>query len=465
MDVVTRFAPSPTGFLHIGGVRTALFNWLFAKKHNGKFRLRIEDTDLKRSTQEAKLKIIEGLKWLNLNWDEEIIYQSEKLSRHAEIGLKLLESGHAYKCYCTNDELKSMREEAIRKKLPPRYNGLWRDRDPSKAPKDVKPVIRIKNPQSGTAVLNDKIQGKIEINNSELDDFIIIRSDGTPTYLLSVTVDDHDMNISHVIRGVDHLTNTLRQQHIYNALDWKAPIYAHIPLIHGTDGAKLSKRHGALGIESYKERGFLIEAMLNYLMRLGWSHGDEEIISIEKAINWFELEAIGKSPAKFDLDKLNSLNSHYINLLSDTQIIDLISTNFKENGNLLTENKLSILRRGIKGLKERARTTIELINMSSFYIDDEPIQMDEKSKTVLTQENCKLVLDYSNCIKNIDLWNIENIEKNIKTFCSINKINLGKLAQRLRATLTGKSVSPGLYEVIMALGKEKVLERINILDK
>ena len=465
MDVVTRFAPSPTGFLHIGGGRTALFNWLFAKKHNGKFRLRIEDTDFKRSTQEAKLKIIEGLKWLNLTWDEEIIYQSDKLSRHAEIGLKLLESGNAYKCYCTNDELKSMREEAIRKKLPPQYNGLWRDRDPSKAPKDIKPVIRIKNPQSGTAVLNDKIQGKIEINNSELDDFIIIRSDGTPTYMLSVTVDDYDMNISHVIRGVDHLTNTLRQQHIYNALDWKAPIHAHIPLIHGTDGAKLSKRHGALGIESYKERGFLIEAMLNYLMRLGWSHGDEEIISIEKAINWFELEAIGKSPAKFDLDKLNSLNSHYINLLSDTQIIDLISTNFKKNGNLLTENKLSILRRGIKGLKERARTTIELINMSSFYIDDEPIQMDEKSKTVLTQENCKLVLDYSNCIKNIDLWNIENIEKNIKTFCSNNKINLGKLAQPLRATLTGKSVSPGLYEVIMALGKEKVLERINILDK
>ena len=313
MKVVTRFAPSPTGFLHIGGVRTALFNWLFAKNNNGLFKLRIEDTDIKRSTDEAKEAIIDGLKWLDLNWDDDIVYQSERIVRHKEIGKELLKLGHAYKCYCSPEELADMRALAKKEKRAPKYNGKWRDMAPSEAPKDVKPVIRIKCPQTGVTEINDVVQGKIVINNSELDDFIILRSDETPTYMLSVVVDDYDMEVTHVIRGDDHLTNTLRQKQIYTSLNWNLPIFAHIPLIHGMDGAKLSKRHGALGVEAYSDMGYLPEAMLNYLLRLGWSHGDKEIISREEAIKLFNLEAIGRSSAKFDLDRVSSLNAVYIN--------------------------------------------------------------------------------------------------------------------------------------------------------
>ena len=462
MEIVTRFAPSPTGHLHIGGVRTALFNWLYAKSNNGKFKLRIEDTDLKRSTEDAKKTIINGLKWLNLNWDDEIVYQSKRLSRHTEIGIKLLESGHAYKCYSTPEELKAMREEAIKNKLPPKYNGYWRERDLKLAPSGVKPVIRIKSPIKGKTILKDLIQGTIEVSNSELDDFIIIRSDGTPTYMLSVVVDDYDMKISHIIRGHDHLTNTLRQQHIYNALGWNIPIHAHIPLIHGSDGSKLSKRHGALGIEAYNEQGFLVNTMLNYLLRLGWSHGDEEIISIENAIKWFNVESIGKSPAKFDIERLNSLNSHYINVMGDSEVIKIITDSYAKKGEIIQKDKLHILKNGIKGLKSRARTTVELTNMSSFYIEETPISLDEKSKKILTDQNCILIKEYVIYLELIKNWNEKSIEENIKSFCNDKKINLGKLAQPLRAALTGKSVSPGLYEVILALGKTETINRINV---
>ena len=462
MEIVTRFAPSPTGHLHIGGVRTALFNWLYAKSNNGKFKLRIEDTDLKRSTEDAKKTIINGLKWLNLNWDDEIVYQSKRISRHTEIGIKLLESGHAYKCYSTPEELKAMREEAIKNKLPPKYNGCWRERDLQLAPSGVKPVIRIKSPIKGKTILKDLIQGTIEVSNSELDDFIIIRSDGTPTYMLSVVVDDYDMKISHIIRGHDHLTNTLRQQHIYNSLGWNIPIHAHIPLIHGSDGSKLSKRHGALGIEAYNEQGFLVNTMLNYLLRLGWSHGDEEIISIENAIKWFNIESIGKSPAKFDIERLNSLNSHYINVMEDSEVIKIITDSYAKKGEIIQKDKLHILKNGIKGLKSRARTTVELTNMSSFYIEETPISLDEKSKKILTDQNCILIKEYATYLELIKNWNEKSIEENIKSFCNDKKINLGKLAQPLRAALTGKSVSPGLYEVILALGKAETINRINV---
>ena len=462
MEIVTRFAPSPTGHLHIGGVRTALFNWLYAKSNNGKFKLRIEDTDLKRSTEDAKKTIINGLKWLNLNWDDEIVYQSKRLSRHTEIGIKLLESGHAYKCYSTPEELKAMREEAIKNKLPPKYNGYWRERDLKLAPSGVKPVIRIKSPIKGKTILKDLIQGTIEVSNSELDDFIIIRSDGTPTYMLSVVVDDYDMKISHIIRGHDHLTNTLRQQHIYNALGWNIPIHAHIPLIHGSDGSKLSKRHGALGIEAYNEQGFLVNTMFNYLLRLGWSHGDEEIISFENAIKWFNIESIGKSPAKFDIERLNSLNSHYINVMGDSEVIKIITDSYAKKGEIIQKDKLHILKNGIKGLKSRARTTVELTNMSSFYIEETPISLDEKSKKILTDQNCILIKEYVTYLELIKIWNEKSIEENIKSFCNDKKINLGKLAQPLRAALTGKSVSPGLYEVILALGKAETINRISV---
>ena len=394
MKIITRFAPSPTGFLHIGGVRTALFNWLFAKRHDGLFKLRIEDTDLKRSTDEAKEAIINGLKWMNLNWDGEIIYQSNKLERHKEIVNQLLQNGHAYKCYCTPEELEEMRNLAKSEKRAPRYNGKWRNLDQDLAPKDISPVIRIKCPQTGSTILNDLVQGEININNSELDDFIIMRSDGTPTYMLSVVVDDYDMEVSHVIRGVDHLTNTIRQQQIYNAMSWNIPIYAHIPLIHGMDGSKLSKRHGALGINTYKEMGYLTEAMLNYLLRLGWSHGDKEIFSRNEAKKLFNIDTIGKSSAKFDIDKLNSLNSIYINNIKNNDLSKYIDKMYKDESLTLTDKQLQIITNGLDGIKTRARTLNELKEMTSFYIAKIPIPLDKKSKKVLNTDNIELLLNY-----------------------------------------------------------------------
>ena len=464
MKIITRFAPSPTGFLHIGGVRTALFNWLFAKNHDGLFKLRIEDTDLKRSTDEAKEAIINGLKWMNLNWDGEIIYQSNKLERHKEIVNQLLQNGHAYKCYCTPEELEEMRNLAKSEKRAPRYNGKWRNLDQDLAPKDISPVIRIKCPQTGSTILNDLVQGEININNSELDDFIIMRSDGTPTYMLSVVVDDYDMEVSHVIRGVDHLTNTIRQQQIYNAMSWNIPIYAHIPLIHGMDGSKLSKRHGALGINTYKEMGYLTEAMLNYLLRLGWSYGDKEIFSRNEAKKLFNIDSIGKSSAKFDVDKLNSLNSIYINNIKNNVLSKYINNMYKDESVTLTNKQLQIITNGLDGIKTRARTLNELKEMTSFYIAETPIPLDKKSKKVLDTDNIELLLKYVPFLEKLEVWTKEKIEENIKKYCNSQNINLGMLAQPLRAAITGKSVSPGLYEVIEVLGKKETINRIKNIN-
>ena len=460
MKVVTRFAPSPTGFLHIGGVRTALFNWLFAKHHDGLFKLRIEDTDVKRSTDDAKKAIIDGLKWIDLNWDDEVVYQSKKIQRHVEIGKKLLDMGHAYKCYCSPEELTEMRELAKKEKRAPKYNGKWRNRDASEAPKDINPVIRIKCPQSGTTTINDIVQGKITINNSELDDFIILRSDNTPTYMLSVVVDDYDMDITHVIRGDDHLTNTMRQKQIYTSLGWDLPIYAHIPLIHGMDGGKLSKRHGALGVDAYSAMGYLPESMLNYLLRLGWSHGDKEIISREEAIKLFNLEAIGRSSAKFDLDRLSSLNAIYINQTSNNELALIVKDIFQKKDVVIDDKKLLLLKNGMNGLKTRARTLNELAEMCSFYIEEAPISLDEKSKKVLNSDTIKLLKNYHEHLSKLEIWKQNNIEENIKLFCEANNLNLGKLAQPLRAATTGKSVSPGLYELMEVLGKMETLSRL-----
>ncbi len=460
MKVVTRFAPSPTGFLHIGGVRTALFNWLFAKHHDGLFKLRIEDTDVKRSTNAAKEAIIDGLKWIDLNWDDEVVYQSKKIQRHVEIGKKLLDMGHAYKCYCSPEELTEMRELAKKEKRAPKYNGKWRNRDASEAPKDINPVIRIKCPQSGTTEINDIVQGKITINNSELDDFIILRSDNTPTYMLSVVVDDYDMDITHVIRGDDHLTNTMRQKQIYTSLSWDLPIYAHIPLIHGMDGGKLSKRHGALGVDAYSAMGYLPESMLNYLLRLGWSHGDKEIISREEAIKLFNLEAIGRSSAKFDLDRLSSLNAIYINQTSNNELALIVKDIFQKKDVVVDDKKLLLLKNGMNGLKTRARTLNELAEMCSFYIEEAPISLDEKSKKVLNSDTIKLLKNYHEHLSKLEIWKQNNIEENIKLFCEANNLNLGKVAQPLRAATTGKSVSPGLYELMEVLGKMETLSRL-----
>ena len=460
MKVVTRFAPSPTGFLHIGGVRTALFNWLFAKHHDGLFKLRIEDTDVKRSTDDAKKAIIDGLKWIDLNWDDEVVYQSKKIQRHVEIGKKLLDMGHAYKCYCSPEELTEMRELAKKEKRAPKYNGKWRNRDVSEAPKDINPVIRIKCPQSGTTTINDIVQGKITINNSELDDFIILRSDNTPTYMLSVVVDDYDMDITHVIRGDDHLTNTMRQKQIYTSLGWDLPIYAHIPLIHGMDGGKLSKRHGALGVDAYSAMGYLPESMLNYLLRLGWSHGDKEIISREEAIKLFNLESIGRSSAKFDIDRLSSLNAIYINQKSNNELALIVKDIFQKKDVVVNDKKLLLLKNGMNGLKTRARTLNELAEMCSFYIEEAPISLDEKSKKVLNSDTIKLLKNYHEHLSKLEIWKQNNIEENIKLFCEANNLNLGKVAQPLRAATTGKSVSPGLYELMEVLGKMETLSRL-----
>jgi len=460
MKVVTRFAPSPTGFLHIGGVRTALFNWLFAKNNNGLFKLRIEDTDIKRSTDEAKEAIIDGLKWLDLNWDDDIVYQSERIARHKEIGKELLKLGHAYKCYCSPEELADMRALAKKEKRAPKYNGKWRDIDPSEAPKDVKPVIRIKCPQTGATEINDVVQGKIVINNSELDDFIILRSDETPTYMLSVVVDDYDMEVTHVIRGDDHLTNTLRQKQIYTSLNWNLPIFAHIPLIHGMDGGKLSKRHGALGVEAYSDMGYLPEAMLNYLLRLGWSHGDKEIISRQEAIKLFNLEAIGRSSAKFDLDRVSSLNAVYINKKSNSELALIVKKIYAKKEIVVEDNQLLLIENGMNGLKTRSRTLNELAEMCSFYLEVAPISLDDKSKKVLNSDTIGLLKDYHDHLNKLVNWEQSNIEEDIKLYCEKNKLNLGKLAQPLRAATTGKSVSPGLYELMEVLGKTETLKRI-----
>ena len=374
MKIVTRFAPSPTGNLHIGSARTALFNWLFAKNTKGKFLLRIEDTDKIRSTKESINKILDGLKWLDINWDDKIVYQSLNQQRHTKVAEDLLEKGLAYKCFCSEDDLKKMREEAKILKKPFRYNRTWRDKDAKDAPKDINPVIRIKAPIEGESIIDDIIQGSITVSNEEMDDFIIMRSDGTPTYMLSVVVDDHDMNVTHIVRGHDHLTNTFRQNIIYKSMGWDAPKTAHIPLIHGSDGSKMSKRHGAIDVEEYKNNGILPDALINYMLRLGWSHGDDEIISLKNAIKWFKLEKIGKSPAKFDNDKLISVNSHYIVELKNDEIIKFLK-NYYEKKYKIKLDKISIerLNLGLKDIKSRSRDLNQLAEMSLFYCNKFPL--------------------------------------------------------------------------------------------
>src|SRR5215470_13221062 len=357
MSVVVRFAPSPTGFLHIGGARTALFNWLYAKHKRGKFLLRIEDTDRARSTQAAVDAIIDGMKWLGFDWDGDVVMQSARIARHAEVARALLAQGRAYHCYCTPEELEAMRERARKEGRPVRYDGTWRDRVPDGPLPNVPPVIRLKAEQEGETVIEDRVQGRVVVSNQQLDDLIILRGDGTPTYNFSVVVDDHDMGITHVIRGADHLTNAFRQTQIYRALGWPEPVFAHVPLIHGPDGAKLSKRHGALGVEAYREMGYLPEALRNYLLRLGWGHGDAEIISTEQAIEWFDLSEVGRSPSRFDFAKLDNLNAHYLREADDTRLVELVAPRLvKRLGHPADATTLPRLYMGMAGLKARAKT-------------------------------------------------------------------------------------------------------------
>ena len=473
MTIITRIAPSPTGFLHIGTARTALFNWLYAKHHGGKFFLRIEDTDRERSTQASVDAILSSLKWLGLDWDGDAVYQYARSTRHAEVAHEMLAYGKAFKCYTTQAEL-----EAFRKSHP---NAKFRSpyRDGGAAPANTPYVIRIKAPLDGETVVHDKVQGTITVKNSELDDMVLLRSDGTPTYMLAVVVDDHDMNITHVIRGDDHLTNTFRQLLIYQAMCWETPSFAHIPLIHGSDGAKLSKRHGALGVDAYRDMGYLPEAIRNYLLRLGWGHGDDEIISTQQAIEWFDLDGVGKSPSRFDFAKLENVNGHYLREADDARLVDLILPPLppgEGRGEGLTSppskgphpNPLpggeGIIRgrllRGMNGLKQRAKTLIELKESASIYMVSRPLTLEAKAAEILDKGGREIIRGLLPSIEALSSWNHSTIEQICRTFSESSGQKLGAIAQPLRAAVTGKTVSPGVFEVMDILGKEETLGRL-----
>lgn len=456
MTIITRFAPSPTGFLHIGGARTALFNYLFSKHHKGKFLLRVEDTDKKRSTDEAKEAILNGLKWLGLDWDDEVYFQSEHIDRHKQVAQELIDKGEAYYCYMTPEEIQQERDAAQTEGKVWRYDGRWREKSADEKPDGVEPVVRLKAPQDGSTVIQDLVQGKIEVQNSELDDMILLRADGTPTYMLSVVVDDHDMNITHVIRGDDHLTNSFRQKQIYEAMGWDTPEFAHIPLIHGADGAKLSKRHGALSVEAYEEMGYLAEAMNNHLLRLGWSHGNDEIISMQQATDWFSLDNVGKSPSRFDFEKLNSFNQHYIKEASDDMLFETLKPLL--NGELSEDQSRRVLR-GIDGLKPRANTLVEMAEQSQIYVDELP-EVSEKSQKQLSEEGLEVLKTLIPHLENLQDWTKENLENLLKEFCETQDLKFGKVGQPLRAALTGTPNSPGIYDILYALEKEDTLKRI-----
>ncbi|MCX5479948.1 glutamate--tRNA ligase [Kaistia geumhonensis] len=463
--VVTRFAPSPTGFLHIGGGRTALFNWLYARHTGGKMLLRIEDTDRERSTEAAIDAIIDGLKWLGLDWEGETVFQFARAPRHREVVEEMLAAGKAYRCYCTPDELKEMREKAMAEGRAPRYDGTWRDRDPAEAPAGVKPAIRIRAPLEGETVIEDRVQGRVVIPNKDLDDLVLLRSDGNPTYMLSVVVDDHDMGVTHIIRGDDHLTNAARQMIIYQAMGWEVPVMAHIPLIHGPDGAKLSKRHGALGVDAYRAMGYLPEAMRNYLVRLGWAHGDDEIMSTDEMIAWFDIDDVGRSASRFDFAKLENLNGHYMRATPDDRLYELfVETLPHLPGGAamkadLDQAKAAQLRMALPGLKERAKTLVELKDGAAFLFANRPLALDEKAGTILDAD-ARALLKRLHAILVETEWTIEATEAAVKAFAEAEGLKLGKVAQPLRAALTGRSTSPGIFDVLMVLGREESLGRI-----
>ncbi len=464
--VVTRFAPSPTGFLHIGGARTALFNWLYARHTGGTMLLRIEDTDRERSTDAATAAILEGLSWLGLKWEGDPVSQYERACRHREVAEELVRLGKAYYCYATPAELEEMREKARAEGRPPRYDGRWRDRDPSEAPEGVPGAIRIKAPTEGETLVRDLVQGDVRFPNKDLDDFIILRSDGNPTYMHAVVVDDHDMGVTHIIRGDDHLTNAARQTIIYDAMGWQVPEMAHIPLIHGADGAKLSKRHGALGVEAYRAMGYLPEALLNYLARLGWSHGDDEVMSIAQMIEWFDITDVNKGAARFDFAKLEALNGIHMRSMDDAALTEalLSALPYLPDGEALAagfdhaarERLLSAM----PGLKDRAKTLIELADNTYYLTARRPLQLDEKATTILDDAARSVLKDVLTRFQDISEWNAQTTEAAIREYAESSGLKLGKIAQPLRAALTGRATSPGVFDVLDVLGREESLARI-----
>jgi len=465
--VVTRFAPSPTGYLHIGGARTALFNWLYARHTGGKMLLRIEDTDRERSSDAAIAAILDGLAWLGLEWDDEPIYQFARADRHREVAEALVRDGRAYRAYDTAEALNEMRAKARAQGGFARYDGGWRERDASEAPEGIAPVIRIKAPRDGETTIDDGVQGRVAFPNKDLDDFVILRSDGTPTYMLAVVVDDHDMGITQIIRGDDHLTNGARQKILYEAAGWDVPAMAHIPLIHGPDGAKLSKRHGALGVDAYRAMGYLPEAMRNYLVRLGWSHGDAEIMSNEEMISWFDIAGINKAAARFDFAKLESVNAHYLRASDDSALYDklLSSLHFLPEGASfaakLTENRKDRLRQGLPFLKERAKTLIDIIDSAAFIVADRPLALDDDALALLAKDGARdALLAVLPVLDSVSEWSARALEAAVKAHAAANNMKLGTIAQPLRAALTGRAASPGLFDVLAILGRSESLDRI-----
>ncbi|MEL6946359.1 MAG: glutamate--tRNA ligase [Pseudomonadota bacterium] len=468
--VVTRFAPSPTGFLHIGGARTALFNWLYAKAQGGTMLLRIEDTDRERSTDAAVDAILDGLSWLGIDWEGDAISQFSRADRHREVVDQMLATGHCYRCYASAQELDEMREKARAENRPPRYDGRWRDRDPADAPHDVEPVIRIKTPHDGETVIEDAVQGTVRFPNKDLDDLILLRSDGTPTYMLAVVVDDHDMGVTDIIRGDDHLTNAARQSIIYKALGWDVPRMAHIPLIHGPDGAKLSKRHGALGAEAYRAMGYLPEALRNYLVRLGWAHGDEEFFSLDELIAVFSLGGIGKSPSRFDFAKLENMNGQYIRSADDGRLVEAIAAVVDEidDGAWYKERwgaqHTALLTQAMPGLKERAKTVLDLLDGSRFLFESRPLPMEDKASGILDADDGAgraVLAKLLPRLRALPQWTLEAVEAETRAFTAEADLKLGKVAQPIRAALTGRTTSPGVFDVMAVLGQDECCARID----
>jgi glutamyl-tRNA synthetase len=470
MTLVTRFAPSPTGFLHIGGARTALFNWLYARRMGGKMLLRIEDTDRERSTDAAIQAILDGMTWLDLDWDDEVVFQFSRVARHREVAESLLASGRAYHCYATPQELEEMREAAKREGRPLRYDGRWRDRDPAEAPAGVKPVIRLKAPTDGETVVDDAVQGRVVWQNKDLDDLVLLRSDGTPTYMLAVVVDDHDMQVTDIIRGDDHLTNAARQTQIYNALGWTVPRMAHIPLIHGPDGAKLSKRHGALGIDAYRTMGYLPAALRNYLVRLGWSHGDQEIFSTAEMVEAFDLESIGRSPARFDFAKLENLNGLYMRHTSDEELVRALEVILPDLGpargigSSLAPELRSKFIQAMPGLKERAKTLVELLDGAYYLYASRPLRLDDRASAILKEGAARLA-GLAEKLGSLEDFSPSAVETVVRSHADEIGAKLGQVAQPLRAALTGRSTSPGIFDVMAVLGREECVARLADIQK
>jgi len=453
--IITRFAPSPTGFLHIGSARTALFNYLFSKHHGGKFLLRIEDTDKARSTEAAKQAILDSLKWLDLEWDGEVVYQSKRSARHAEAVLELLNSGKAYYCFSSQEEIDIERQRAISANQSFLFQSPWRDAEASSYPQDRKPAVRLKAPREGATIVQDLVQGAVRVENSHLDDMVLLRSDGTPTYMLAVVVDDHDMGITHVIRGDDHLTNTPRQIILYQAFGWNIPTFAHIPLIHGPDGAKLSKRHGAVGVEWYKDAGYLPEAMSNYLLRLGWSHGNDEIISRQEALEWFDMNHVGKAPSRLDFDKMRNLNGHYIKNSDDAILADYVISALGAD-----VQAAGYIKQGMTSLKVRAHLMTELVESAKIYLFDRELAASDDAKEIINSVDKTLLQDIISLVKGLDVLDHDKIQEVFKTFAASKDLKIGEVMRPVRALLTGSTASPSVFEIIAIIGKEHTVKRL-----